>query len=680
MSTRLFRTSRRRDQQRGQVLVLFALCLFVILGMASIAVDGGYGMVQQRRAQNAADFGAIAGTKMLANLCKGGNPPLGSSIVAEMQAVINLNAADVGSNWRAFYLDATGADIPSAGSTQVTAAAAPPPTACGVRVDLNPNWRPYLAGFLGSSSLTTTAIARSVNNPTPGNGIAIVAMDEVNPHQVLGGGSGSFNVFGTIFANSSVPYHPWDATRYVCTDAPNPKTPFSSDPACSKKAYVDVVDAKDGSSLILHGNMETVSGNFPLDWCFGDKTTSYGGPDNGGPPNQVSATNPPVPDPYNNALCGGTNTTTLQYDFIQTGKSQIVDPLLPSQGGINDPFQKSGAGAGYTDGLCPPEFTPPQRTVPIPDATNTVTLVPGEYSTPVSLVGVNVVFKDCGASGYPGIYRFDGGLDLRPGGGQTATGTNVMIATSAPVAEAGNVPGSIVAGKFKASGTGNGAPCFPFKPAIVQNASGQPETDGSHQCGGTAGFPSGPYDGVITRFIGGAGGPSGVDPNTYGTGTNFSLILGGQGKITLDSPGSGPFRGVGIFQDRATQGNFGLNAEPNDSGKVVVNGLTYNGSDPCLGYPKVGGVCTNAATNPLPADPYNFWDVGIPFKPGGVMQAGLGTGTGFPVTSSGTVNLNGPCVVADFNTDGATNITIDGSKNTFALPGVAGSGNPPISG
>ncbi|MEA2684489.1 MAG: hypothetical protein QOK05_2817 [Chloroflexota bacterium] len=671
---------RKGEEQRGQVVVIFALCLFIIIGMAAVAVDGGYGMVQQRRAQNAADFGAVAGTKMLANLCRGGNPPLGSAIVNEIQSVINLNSADVGANWTAYYLDATGADIPNNGSTKILAATAPPPTACGVRVDLSPNWRPYIAGIVGSNSLSTKAVARSVNNPNPGNGIGIVALDEVNPHQVMGGGSGTFDVFGTIFANSAVPYHPWDGSRYVCTDAPNPTQPLSSDPKCAKKNYVDVVDAKDGSSLILHGTMQTVSGNFPLDWCFGDTTMNWADPDNGGPPNKVAPTSPPNPDPYNTALCGGTNKVTLQYDLIQTGQSQIVDPLAPSQGGINDPFQKSGVGAGFNDALCPPEGSPPARVAPAaPDINGVYQLFPGEYAAPVILVGKNVHLNDCGASGYPGAFRFDGGLDLSPGAGQTVTGSNVMIATSAPVPVAGNVPGSIIGGVFKASGTGNGAPCFPEKPAIVKWG-GNPETDGSHACGGTAGLPNGQYFGVITRFIGGAGGPSGVDANVYGTGNNFSLILGGKGSIKLDSPSSGPFRGVAIFQDRNTQGNFGMDAEPNDSSSVVVNGLVYNASDPCLGYPMAGGKCTNSSTNPLPADPYHYWDDGIPFKPGGVMQAGLGSGVGYPNTSGGTVTVNGPCVVADFNTDGGTTIKIDGRQNTFALPGVIGSGNPPVTG
>ena len=296
----------RPGAQRGQVVVLFAVVLFVLMGMAAVAVDGGFGLVQQRRAQNGADFGAQAGTKLLAVLCSGGNPPAGKAVYDEIQSVIDLNAPAVGSGWQGYYLDASGFDIPNSTTpTQVTTTQVPPPSACGVRISLDPNWAPYIANVIGTKSLTTNAQARSVNTPTTGGGVGIVALDEVNPHQILGGGQGNFDVTGTIFANSSVPYHPWDGQRYWCTDAPRPASEdLSKNKNCSLMKYVDVVDAKEGSQLILHGVMKTVSGNIPLDWCFGNKLTSppggWGSPpttDNGGPPNKVRQSTDVSPQP-----------------------------------------------------------------------------------------------------------------------------------------------------------------------------------------------------------------------------------------------------------------------------------------------------------------------------------------------------------------------------------------------
>ena len=57
---------RRQQRQRGQVMILFALAMIVILGMMAIALDGSYGFVQNRRAQNATDFAAFAGAQLTA--------------------------------------------------------------------------------------------------------------------------------------------------------------------------------------------------------------------------------------------------------------------------------------------------------------------------------------------------------------------------------------------------------------------------------------------------------------------------------------------------------------------------------------------------------------------------------------------------------------------------------------
>ena len=642
----------RRGGQRGQVLVLFALAVLVILGMVSIAIDGGFGQVQQRRAQNGADFASVAGARMLAGLCQGGNPPVNTSVQAVMQDVIDKNAPNVGSNWTGIYLDAASNPIPNplnSNNPYTVADSAPPvpPTnACGVKVALNPNWTPYFARVIGSTSLTTTANAKSVYNPTVGAQVGIVAIDEVSPHEVLGGGHGSFNVFGTIFANSAVPYDPWTQLRHNLD-------------------YVDVVDAKGASGLILHGIMQSVSGNWPLDWCFGTSNSTF-----------------------NTALCKDDNgnsigNVSLKYNLVANNASQITDPLLPvgGTGGVPDPFDNT-SGGGYNLGLCPTQSTPPvYNSIPAAWTSGGVTLLqPGDYTFKVALTN-SVQFADCTGvydatpsnTAYPGIFRFEQGLQLSPASGKTVQGNNVMIATAAPVAIPANVPGSTSGGVFTASGMGNGAPCFP---AGVRDDSNNPETDGSHQCGGTSSLPSGPYYGVVTRH---QPGPYSLDGSTYGTGMNFSLILGGAGTITLSAPASGEFHGVALFQNRVTQGSFGLDAQPNDSAQVTVNGVVYNASLPCYGYPMVSGSCTTNANKPTP-NPFDFWDTGTIFHSGGILQAGLGQGSPFPVGSTGSVTINGPCVVDDFNTDGGTTIVIDGRNNTYQLPGVLSSGNPPIVG
>jgi hypothetical protein len=657
------------DRQRGQVVVLFALALIVILGMVSIAIDGGFGLVQARRAQNGADFASVAGARMLASMCQGGVSPTNLSINQEIQDVIDQNAPGVGTNWTGNYLDAGGAMIPKGGGGNYTTAdgGSAPGTACGVEVTLRPNWQPYFAQVIGQSTQKTQANARSIYSPNVGTGAAIVALDEVSPHQVLGGGKGSFNVYGTLAANSTVPYDPWGSNH-------------------NGKRYVDVVDAKGDSNLILHGDMQIVGNNWPLDWCFGvnsvggDSGTLY----NGTPPN--------------NPICyggSGSANVNLQYNhIINPNSSPLADPLGVGSGGsgLADPFDKA-SGAGFTQGLCLGQSQPPSISALPAEVGGITTLQPGDYTFPVILPDTahpsgNVRLADCSGAFqldpntiavYPGAFRFEQGVYFSPPVGASVKGNNVMVGTGAPVPVAGNVPGSTSNNGngngngnnvFVASGTGNGAPCFP---SGVTTTAGAAETDGSHKCGGTSNY------GVITRNQSSFQ----IDNNTYGTGGNFSLMLGGAGTIKLSAPTTGPFKDIALFQNRKVPGNFGFNAVAGDSAAITIdsfNGsaVVYNVSLPCRGYPMVSGSCTNSSNKPA-SNPFDYWDDGITFHNGGTLQAGIGAGN-HPNPSSGSVTINGPCIVEDFNTDGNTTITIDGSKNQYALPGVVSSGNPPIVG
>jgi hypothetical protein len=542
-----------------------------------------------------------------------------------------------------------------------------------VTVKVTPSWQPFLAQVMGVSNMTSTATAKSVLNPATGKPIAIVALNTVMPHEVLGGGTGTFTVFGTIFANSTVPYGPWNQNK-------------------NGVVYDDVVDAKDYSNLVLHGYMTTAGTNWPLDWCFGD-ASSPSPPNNALP---VPATGTHSPDPWNTATCNGgsgSQTVTLRYDYVKSGQSQIPDPLLPvgGVGGVPNPWTASSPTyTASSNGVCPGQSSAPVFTSTPAAVNGTTTLLPGEYTSPVVITSGNVVLTDCGnvlqtnlaTNQYPGIFRFDKGLAILTPAGTTVQGNNVMIATSAPVAVPGNVPGSVVSGSFVGSGSGNGAPCYPTSVTTTSNVS---ETDsGSPSCGGVNSSAPAPFGSLFaTQYKGvtllNQSTFKADNPAKYGTGTNFGLILGGAGTITLNPPNSGVYSGIQLFQDRNVPANFGFDAYPGDSATVTVTGVVYNGSLPCNGMPTVNGACATGANLPQP-NPFDYWDVGIVFSAGGMLQAGVGTGTGYPNTSTGTVTINGPCVVEDFNTDGKTVITIDGSKNTYSLPGVVGSGNPPLVG
>ena len=54
-----------RSSQHGQVLALFALALTALVLGVAVVVDGGFAFAQRRVAQNAADFAAMAGTRIV---------------------------------------------------------------------------------------------------------------------------------------------------------------------------------------------------------------------------------------------------------------------------------------------------------------------------------------------------------------------------------------------------------------------------------------------------------------------------------------------------------------------------------------------------------------------------------------------------------------------------------------
>jgi Flp pilus assembly protein TadG len=601
------RTRRRRRGEHGQVMIVLALALIVLLGMMAVALDGGYALVQARRAQNAADFASIAGTASLKALCEqGAAPPTDQHVHAVIQDVIDQNANSIGSNWTADYVDQAGNDRGAAVST--SAATVPPPYACGVTVQLNSTWMPYIAQVLGITTLSAKATAKALNGVQPGKTVGIVALDKVGPHSILGNGQGTFTVHGDIFANSAVPNNPWTSTQ------------------AGGYSYTDVIDAKDNSNLSVFGNLISVTG-MPFDWCFGNRNV----PANGAKPN---GWNEATQGPWNRPPCSVGNVR-LAYEHYVVNQAQVSDPVGSA---LADPIANTGVG------LCPGQSSAPQYNSGPPGSL----LQPGVYNYPVLIAGTTQL-ADCGvggapgaldptSSGYPGVYRFMKGLSIAPVAGAVVEGYNILIATGAPYPMAGNVPGTVSkSGVFTATpgARGNGAPCFP---------SDSPDVDGtSPRC---AGSNSDLY-GVVSLN------QKSFNPdNIWGTGTNFSLIVGGKGTVTLSAPSYGIYNGMSFFQARGTPGNFGFDAEAGDSAAITVTGTVYN----------------NSVANYGSGLPQEYWDVGTIYYPGGIVQTGMGTGTS-QTASSGSVTINGTCIVDDFVTDGNSTITVNGAA--YTLPGLS---------
>ncbi len=84
---------------RGQVIVLFGLCLTAMLLAVGLVIDGAYAFAQQRGAQNASDFGALAGARIVAldinANANGGSAPTGSDVETAIQQAVTANGGSV---------------------------------------------------------------------------------------------------------------------------------------------------------------------------------------------------------------------------------------------------------------------------------------------------------------------------------------------------------------------------------------------------------------------------------------------------------------------------------------------------------------------------------------------------------------------------------------------------------
>ncbi len=96
-----------------------------------------------------------------------------------------------------------------------------------------------------------------------------MALNKVGPHAILGGGTGTFIVAGTIFLNTDVANQPWTSSS-------------------GGDEWDDGIDAKTDSNLYVYGTIDTVNNTYlgealwPLDHCFqgaGIKPGQSDGPD-----------------------------------------------------------------------------------------------------------------------------------------------------------------------------------------------------------------------------------------------------------------------------------------------------------------------------------------------------------------------------------------------------------------
>ena len=159
----MFKFKAHERAERGQVLVIVALSLIVIVAMVGLVIDGGYAWGQQRKTQNGADSMAEAGAAVLAQNLAGTFPVKTDGDVG--CAVEQAAAANGIANPVAFYTDISGYFLnPSVqvGPCNAGGGAAVPTAAEGVKATGDRTFDTFLARVIGFNQFTSEANATAV--------------------------------------------------------------------------------------------------------------------------------------------------------------------------------------------------------------------------------------------------------------------------------------------------------------------------------------------------------------------------------------------------------------------------------------------------------------------------------------------------------------------------------------
>jgi hypothetical protein len=146
------------------MIVVFAGALTAIVLLVGLVIDGGYAFSQRRGAQNAADFAALAGARIIAeNISQDTVNGTDANVKAAIVAAVSSNGAapiTFGVAGAPQYVDSNGAIVPSSGSAaSFVGNGVIPSGAVGVKVNANRSWKPFFLGVIGVANWTASANA-----------------------------------------------------------------------------------------------------------------------------------------------------------------------------------------------------------------------------------------------------------------------------------------------------------------------------------------------------------------------------------------------------------------------------------------------------------------------------------------------------------------------------------------
>ena len=168
-------------QERGQVLIISAFAIVVMLMITGLILDGGFGLAQRRVAQNGADLAALAGARVIASFVSGDTTNgTDANVVASINTTVggnNLPAVSYGAPDGPRYVDIEGNQLAYVGTGAIPAGTA------GVTVKTTKAWKPFFAGLFGVSQWSTQADATArggyrAGGPPPGSILPIGVSEE----------------------------------------------------------------------------------------------------------------------------------------------------------------------------------------------------------------------------------------------------------------------------------------------------------------------------------------------------------------------------------------------------------------------------------------------------------------------------------------------------------------------
>ncbi len=189
-----------RASKSGQVLVLFALSLVVLLSALAVILDGGRVYAERRKAQNAADAAAMAGAAVLnkANPAGTKGAVLAAACTAAFQNGGFGNATGTADN----VLCGTKGSVVN---VHIPVADAPPSLTNVYPVFENPGYvqvavkssfRSFMSGLLGLSDFSASALGVAVNIPGNGLGDVLLVLNPTDCASLVFNGSNTLNVSG----------------------------------------------------------------------------------------------------------------------------------------------------------------------------------------------------------------------------------------------------------------------------------------------------------------------------------------------------------------------------------------------------------------------------------------------------------------------------------------------------